>query len=102
MVAIGVIAAAGLLPTLLKDDETRAQRVPPAPASTAGKVWSPEHNHWHDAPAQASTTTVPARPAATPSATVPATTPQPQPPGPAPAGKVWSPEHGHWHDAAAR
>ncbi len=55
---------------------------PPGPAPP-GKVWSPEHGHWHDA-----------RPA-------PATPGQalvPRPPGPAPPGKVWSPEHGHWHD----
>lgn len=68
---------------------------PPGPAP-AGKVWSVEHGHWHDAnPAAAgggtAQTTVPAQPAAR--------TPVPQPPGTPPPGKVWSPEHGHWHDA---
>ena len=52
-----------------------------------GKVWSPEHGHWHDAPAM-STPIVPQS----------STGPTSEPPGPAPPGKVWSPEHGHWHD----
>ena len=43
-----------------------------------GKVWSPEHGHWHRAPGQAGT---------------------PQPPGDPPPGKVWSEAHGHWHNA---
>lgn len=63
---------------------------PPGPAPE-GKVWSPEHGHWHDAPA-----------GATPSVQGSAQSqmqPAPQPPGPAPEGKVWSEEHGHWHDA---
>ena len=55
-----------------------------------GQVWSPEHGHWHDAPAPGR---VPVAPAA------PAGTPAPAPPGTPPPGKVWSPEHGHWHDA---
>ena len=42
-----------------------------------GKVWSEEHNHWHDAPVGVAS----------------------QPPGEPPPGKVWSEEHGHWHDA---
>ncbi|MEE8111496.1 MAG: hypothetical protein V3T54_02065, partial [Acidobacteriota bacterium] len=49
----------------------------------AGKVWSEEHGHWHDAPVGALNTR----------------TPGPQPAGPAPEGKVWSEVHGHWHDA---
>jgi hypothetical protein len=56
---------------------------PPGPVP-AGKVWSPEHGHWHDAPGVA--------PLSTGAGTA-------QPPGPAPKGKVWSAEHGHWHDA---
>jgi hypothetical protein len=68
---------------------------PPGPAP-AGKVWSAEHGHWHDAPGSQPLSAAAAQPAfAQPSAT-PAFTPQP--PGPAPAGKVWSTEHGHWHD----
>jgi len=43
-----------------------------------GKVWSPEHGHWHDSNE--------AHPGA------------PQPEGDPPPGKVWSVEHGHWHD----
>ena len=48
-----------------------------------GRVWSPEHGHWHDhaggelsgAPQGSAT-----------------------PPGPPPKpGQVWSPEHNHWH-----
>lgn len=47
-----------------------------------GRVWSPEHGHWHDVGDGS-----PAGPG-----------PASGPPGPAPPGKVWSPEHGHWHD----
>jgi hypothetical protein len=74
-------------PQQLQTQPTQAQgriQQPPGPAPE-GKVWSPEHGHWHDAPG-----------------TTPASTPgqlTPQPPGPAPEGKVWVPEHGHWHDA---
>mgnify|MGYP001159841099 FL=1 len=57
----------------------------PAPP---GKVWSVEHNHWHDAPS------IPT--SKTPSPVLNELQPQPQ--GAAPPGKVWSPEHGHWHD----
>lgn len=62
-------------------------RPQPGPAP-AGKVWSAEHGHWHDAgpqPTKENPTTVNTRNVS-------------PPPGPAPAGKVWSPEHGHWHD----
>ncbi len=82
---------------------------PPGPAP-AGKVWSPEHGHWHDAPVGGLTAT-PGESApitVTPGSSAPITVtppmagqPSPQPPGPAPAGKVWSAEHGHWHDAPA-
>ena len=68
---------------------------PPGPAP-AGKVWSVEHGHWHDAaPGQTAgqaPVSIPGQPVAVPGS--------PQPPGPAPEGKVWSVEHGHWHDAA--
>ncbi len=50
----------------------------------AGRVWSPEHGHYHNV-GQGSLAN-------------PNRTPVPQPPGQAPPGKVWSPGHGHWHD----
>ncbi|MCH7690329.1 MAG: SEC-C domain-containing protein [candidate division Zixibacteria bacterium] len=68
----------------------------PGPAPP-GKVWAPEHGHWHDAPGTATTTT-PSSFLDIQSAQPPAQL-SPQPFGPAPEGKVWSPEHGHWHDA---
>ena len=61
---------------------------PPIGEAPPGKVWSPEHGHWHDI-------------ATTPTSTEPGVAsnrPQPQPQGETPPGKVWSPEHGHWHD----
>jgi hypothetical protein len=81
-----------------------AQSQPPGEAPP-GKVWSPEHGHWHDAPSSAaapalispSGTQLPPLPVTTPTATSEPVTAQP--PGEAPPGKVWSPEHGHWHDA---
>jgi hypothetical protein len=73
---------------------------PPGPVPP-GKVWSPEHGHWHDIPGAppppamiGPTDTTPAPPGS-PGNPVSYT---PQPPGPVPEGKVWSPEHGHWHD----
>ena len=53
-----------------------------------GKVWSPEHGHWHDAPTVIN-----------PTPSEPSTELIPQPPGEVPDGKIWSPEHGHWHNA---
>ena len=53
-----------------------------------GKVWAPDHGHWHDAPT-----------AINPNPSEPSTGLTPPPPGPAPEGKAWSTEHGHWHDA---
>lgn len=87
-----------------------AGRPQPGPAP-AGKVWSTEHGHWHDAapgggqsPIRTSSTTVPigappaqGMPAGQATTQPPATPGAPQPPGPAPAGQVWSTEHGHWH-----
>jgi hypothetical protein len=73
---------------------------PPAPA---GKVWSEEHGHYHDAPAPGARPNAGANPPA--SGATPGSTPlppgnggTPQPAGEAPPGKVWSAEHGHWHD----
>lgn len=64
---------------------------PPGPAPE-GKVWSPDHGHWHDIPKPANNSIA--------SATVnPESGLYDPPPGPAPDGKVWSPEHGHWHNA---
>ena len=67
---------------------------PPGPPPL-GKVWSPEHGHWHNAGGVSAATGE----AAPTGATTPAQQFTPQPPGAPPRGKVWSPEHGHWHDA---
>jgi hypothetical protein len=72
---------------------------PPGPAP-AGKVWSAEHGHWHDAPGAPATSGAAVQPGAAQPGSLPPGSPQP--PGPAPAGKVWSAEHGHWHDAPAK
>ena len=50
-----------------------------------GKVWSSEHNHWHDAPPNLIEKNKKSQVS-------------PQPEGTPPLGKVWSPEHNHWHD----
>ena len=47
----------------------------PKALAPPGKVWSPEHNHWHDAPAAK----LPADGSA------------------GPDGAIWSAEHNHWH-----
>lgn len=80
---------------------------PPGPPPP-GKVWAPEHGHWHDAPG-ASPTNAPmpvvldanGGVVPRPGSNAPATL-TPQPPGPVPDGKVWAPEHGHWHDLPPR
>ncbi|MFN0009811.1 MAG: SEC-C metal-binding domain-containing protein [Planctomycetota bacterium] len=63
-----------------------------------GKVWSPEHGHWHDLPGATPTTISSSEltPVSPPAGATGTLTPQPD--GPVPEGKVWSPEHGHWHD----
>ena len=63
----------------------------PGPAPP-GKVWSPDHGHWHDAPGTASASGLGDQSLQSPAQLTP------QPFGPVPEGKVWSPEHGHWHD----
>lgn len=63
----------------------------PAGAAPAGKVWSPEHGHWHDAPRTVHAGELP--PTTSTSVMNIAA-----PAGAAPPGKVWSREHGHWHD----
>ena len=72
---------------------TRSSASVPQPLGPvpAGKVWSPEHGHWHDAVGAGSEFDFGLSP------DVQSTTPQPL--GAAPPGKVWSPEHGHWHNA---
>ena len=65
----------------------------PSPAPS-GKVWSLEHQHWHDA---AGLPVENLGHSATPPSEAQASTPQPT--GPVPPGKEWSAEHGHWHDA---
>ena len=126
LATIGVVAALGVVASIRDKDtqsavslpsptgnaRTTPRAQPPGPAP-AGKVWSAEHGHWHDAapqrgtaqrgtapgggsPIQVSGATVPNPRGAAPTQRF---TPKPQPPGPVPAGKVWSAEHGHWHDA---
>lgn len=112
---IAAIAAIGLAPLILRDEtpKTTPQQaaIPrpepkPQPPGEAppGKIWSPEHGHWHDA-APAAQTASPIRidqstgPAQATGNTAPISVSVPQPPGAVPPGKVWSPEHGHWHDA---
>ncbi|HZY09970.1 MAG TPA: SEC-C metal-binding domain-containing protein [Bacteroidota bacterium] len=64
-----------------------------------GKVWSPEHGHWHDVTGNELPSPVGATPQPQTTTTNPqAGTPSQQPPGPPPPGKVWSAEHGHWHN----
>jgi hypothetical protein len=84
-------------------------------AAPAGKVWSPEHGHWHDAKSAGDSSPIkidmnPSSPAvrtengairidgnALAAAADEMRLPG-QPDGPAPEGKVWSTEHKHWHD----
>lgn len=69
---------------------------PPGPAP-AGKVWSVEHGHWHEAPAiqvEASQTgglTALATPGRPPAGSAQGQSDQPQ------VGTVWNEEHGHYH-----
>ncbi|HUP49828.1 MAG TPA: SEC-C metal-binding domain-containing protein [Thermoanaerobaculia bacterium] len=121
--AIAAVAAIGLIPILSSNKKadgpvpssasparSAAQTNTPQPGpAPPGKVWSPEHGHWHDAPTRM---TLPlgspgGGPMQSPGSPIQVTTqqqvaPAAQPPGPAPPGKVWSPEHGHWHDAPAQ
>ena len=76
------------IPTsVIPQNRTRSATPPPGEAPP-GKVWSPEHGHWHNI----STNSESMLPSAE------SNIPQPQPLGEAPPGKVWSSEHGHWHD----
>lgn len=134
IVPLALVAGLGIFSVMKSDDaEATAGRaaatLPAAPAATpgpqpagqapAGKVWSAEHGHWHDADAKASPAPIQIEMSQNPGGVSPMTgasgrniqvdargilPPQqpaanvPQPPGPAPEGKVWSSEHGHWHD----
>ena len=128
LVAIGLIAAVGVVGTFNDRQKSPAPVNAPVPGAGAnpmqpgkpqppgptppGKVWDAAHGHWHDAGSAPGASPVQITPGAAPGTTpiniTPGTargaTPQaplnaPQPDGPAPPGKVWSREHGHWHDA---
>ena len=71
-----LLVAVGTVASFFTDDQSND--APP------GKVWSPEHRHWHNVGG---------------AGTRSAARSVPRPPGPAPPGKVWSSDHGHWHDA---
>lgn len=69
---------------------------PPGPAPK-GKIWSPDHGHWHDIDPASDFDLIP-----------PTTIPGQTPVGitgsavsgvAATAGMIWSTEHEHWHDA---
>ena len=81
---VGVVALGYFVNKILTSD---GQNNPPP-----GKVWSPDHGHFHDAPSTSTPLSAPLNPQ---SPTVPTS----EPPGPAPPGQVWSPDHGHFHDA---
>lgn len=103
------------------DPATGLYPKPPGP-TPPGKVWSPQHGHWHNAPGTTQSSGTRAAPASAPPTAPPTTgsgtkAPRsaasapagpapdpttglyPQPPGLPPPGKVWSAAHGHWHDA---
>lgn len=79
---------------IMSDEESPSDFQSTQPGQTpAGKVWSDEHGHWHDAPGTAALSLPSVLPLGD------STLLTPQPPDSAPPGKVWSPDHGHWHDA---
>jgi hypothetical protein len=87
-------SAAGVNPAAAVNGKGGPPYPQPAGAVPAGKVWSPEHGHWHNTLATASGVTVQpsAQAAQFPSATArPIATAD---------GKVWSEDHQHWHDVA--
>lgn len=99
--AVNTVALGGQLPTTPLNVTWTPQ--PPGEAPP-GKVWSPEHGHWHNAPTGGGSVSVNgggnSRSGGALTPTVqPKYTPKPQPSGPVPEGKVWSEDHGHWHDA---
>ena len=109
IVVIALIAATGLAATLVNRRKESLPRQSAMPAATAprpqppgpapaGKVWSVEHGHWHDANQAAQQAAQGSTPQPTRENPIVVTRRNaPQPPGPVPEGKVWSPEHGHWH-----
>lgn len=138
---VALLAGLGVYAAFSGSSDTEPAKVAPAPPPAAaspaaakpvaasqgsqpavappGKVWSPEHRHWHDAQ-QASGASSPVRidmNTANPAVKVDGNAIRidgkavaaaagemrlpGQPDGPAPAGKVWSTEHGHWHDKPA-
>lgn len=105
LAGIGVIAAVGVVPSLIGEKSSTTSLTPasaPASSRTAppGKVWSAEHGHWHDAsPASATGRSAPATPQVEVFQQKGGTL---QPGGTPPPGKVWSTEHNHWHDAQPR
>lgn len=74
------------IPTSVIPQARTGSATPPPGEAPPGKVWSPEHGHWHNI-SDNSAFEVPG-----------AASNIPQPSGEAPPGKVWSSEHGHWHD----
>ena len=58
-----------------------------------GKVWSPEHGHWHDEPVSKRLTPKLLGKEGVNKITVP-----PIDKNKPPDGKVWDEEHGHFHD----
>lgn len=63
--------------------------VAPGPAPP-GKVWSPEHGHWHDADPEAGADPLQNEPWDHQYRIE-------RPDGPPPEGMTWSESHGHWH-----
>jgi len=110
IILILVFAAIAMVIKMVQSPSTPVQSVAPASAPVLpgtlqpqppgpvpeGKVWSPEHGHWHDAQAGDDASAHQMSPIAPPARA--AFTPGPPPPGPAPEGKEWSYEHGHWHN----
>jgi len=87
----GAVPITGAPPVM----QTKGGATPPPGPTPAGKQWSPEHGHWHDAPRTIYGSDLPGKVASTQMQV-------PQPAGPAPVGKVWSTQHGHFHDAPGR
>lgn len=69
----------------------------PAGEAPAGKVWSVEHGHWHDAPAANPAIQIQSEPL--PGGLVATSGDRPQRGTPPEPGATWSEEHAHWHRA---